>query len=199
MPHWRQERLEVGKTPLLIAPGQAFGTGDHATTALVAELLEDYLQPGHRVADLGCGSGILAIAALKLGAAQALAVDNDPLCAASVAEHRALNGINAQKLPFLAGDILQNAAVQGAIRAFTPDILLSNIVATVVAKLAAPAAAFLPQDARWISGGILREKERAVRQALSAAGWQIIEQRERQGWLAFCCKQGSPPNKSGGA
>ena len=113
-PYWRQDTVQPSALPLLISPGQAFGTGDHATTALAAELLEDHLQPGAKVIDIGCGSGILAIAALKLGAGQALAVDNDPFCAESLSEHRTLNGLTEQELPFLLGDILQDAAVQAA-------------------------------------------------------------------------------------
>jgi ribosomal protein L11 methyltransferase len=187
LPYWRKEEIAPPETTLFIAPGQAFGTGDHATTALVAELLEEQLRPGCKVADVGCGSGILAIAALKLGAARALAVDNDPLCAVSVAEHRALNGLTEAKLPFLAGDILRDAPVRAAIRAFAPQMLLSNIVAGVIVELAVFAAALLAPGGRWICGGILEEKERQVLAALSAEGWQVLKRRQRAGWLALCC------------
>lgn len=189
MPYWRKESLRPPQKAIIISPGQAFGTGDHATTALCAELLEEYLLPGAQVADVGCGSGILAIAALRLGAVQALAIDNDPLCAASVAEHRALNGLTAEELPFLLGDIIQDTALHSACRAFAPQLVLANIVASVVAALAAPLATILPAHGLWILGGILKEKESLVREALTAARWQILSRRERQGWLAFCCRK----------
>ena len=188
-PYWRQESALPPATTLYINPGLAFGTGDHATTALAAQLLEQFLHPGWRVIDIGCGSGILAIAALKLGAAQALAVDNDPLCAASVAEHRTLNGLSEEELPFLLGDILQEHTTQRACREFAPQLLLSNIVAQVITALAGPAASMLAAGGLWICGGIWREKEEQVLTALQAHNWQIRERRERQGWLAFCCKQ----------
>lgn len=188
MPQWRQEAVRAQETALVISPGQAFGTGDHATTALCLELLEPYLRPGCKVADVGCGSGILAIAALKLGANAALAVDNDPLCTASVAEHRGLNCLTEQELPFMLGDILQDPSLQAACRAFAPDLLLSNIVAAVVAALAVPAAEILAPGGFWICGGILQEKELSVQEAFAAAGWQVLERREREGWLSFCLR-----------
>ena len=188
-PYWRKESLDPPDRAVFISPGQAFGTGDHATTALVAELLEQYIQPRCKVADIGCGSGILALAALKLGAAQALAIDNDPLCAASVAEHRSLNGFTVEELPFLLGDILRDAALQSACRAFAPQLLLSNIVASVVAELALPAASMMDSCGLWICGGILCEKEQYITKALAAARWQVLERREREGWLAFCCRR----------
>ncbi|MCL1906279.1 MAG: 50S ribosomal protein L11 methyltransferase [Clostridiales bacterium] len=187
-PYWRKEAITPGKKALFISPGQAFGTGDHATTALCAELLEKYMRPGCKVADVGCGSGILAIAALKLGAARALAIDNDPLCAASIAEHRAINSLTEVSLPFLEGDILLDAAVQNACRVFAPKLLISNIVADVVAKLALPVSAMLVPGGIWICGGILREKERQVAEALAAARWQVLERRQSGEWLVFCCR-----------
>lgn len=187
MPHWRKEAVAPGQTVLYISPGLAFGTGDHATTALTAELLEHYLQPGQNVLDLGCGSGILAIAALKLGAKQALAVDIDKTCAASVAEHGALNNIGGDNLRFICGDALHDAAAQTACRDFGADIMLANIVAGVIMELAEPAAFMMSPGGLWISSGIICEKEAEVRAAFDDWGWQVLERRERDGWLAFCC------------
>lgn len=188
MPHWRKESLDPGQTPLYISPGMAFGTGDHATTALCAELLEQYLQPGQRVLDVGCGSGILSIAALKLGAKQALAIDNDEICAASMAEHGELNGIGADELRFICGDALHDSHIQAACRDFAADMLLSNIVAGVIIGLAASAALMLAPGGLWIASGILLEKEAEVLAALAAQGWLVVERREREGWIALALR-----------
>ncbi|MCL1975195.1 MAG: 50S ribosomal protein L11 methyltransferase, partial [Firmicutes bacterium] len=117
-PYWSTKSIIAERKAVLISPGQAFGTGDHATTALALELLEKQPLLSRKLLDIGCGSGILAIAAIKLGAAQALAADNDPLCARSVAEHRLLSNIAEETLPFLAGDILQDVSLQNACRIF---------------------------------------------------------------------------------
>ena len=188
IPYWNQDKVPVHKTAVMIAPGQAFGTGDHATTALALELMEDYLPKGGKVLDVGCGSGILAIAAVKLGAAQALAVDNDPLCDKSVNEHRLLNYLTKEKLNYLPGDILLDSSLQSACRDFAPQLLISNIVAEVIIELAAMAAAFIAKNGLWICSGILHEKEQLVLQAFSIQGWHVLERRERECWLAFCCR-----------
>jgi len=130
----------------------------------------------------------VALLGAHQGANAALAVDNDPLCTASVAEHRGLNCLTEQELPFMLGDILQDPSLQAACRAFAPDLLLSNIVAAVVAALAVPAAEILAPGGFWICGGILQEKELSVQEAFAAAGWQVLERREREGWLSFCLR-----------
>lgn len=184
-PYWRKSGTNSAQTTVYVSPGQAFGTGDHATTALMLQLLEDWLPAGCKVADIGSGSGILAISALKLGAAQALAIDNDPLCKISIAEHMTINDIAKEALTFGLGDILKNKSLQRQLQAFQADLLLSNIVASVIIELAALSAGFVAEGGLWICGGILREKEPQVLKAFSANKWQILHREENGEWLGY--------------
>lgn len=171
LPHWRREEAPPGRVTLFIDPGLAFGTGDHPTTALCAKLLEKYLRPGQAVLDLGSGSGILAIAAVKLGAGNVLAVDNDPDCGSSLARHCRLNKV---EIPFICGDVLEKID-------FPAHIVVSNIVAGVIARL----APVLPRQALWIASGILAEKEGLVLAACAEHGWRVTERRADGEWVAL--------------
>lgn len=188
-PYWRDVPDEPGCATLLVAPGMAFGTGDHATTALAARLLERYIYAGARVLDLGTGSGILAIAAHKLGAGRLLAVDVDELCRASVAQHRRLNNLAEATLPLLIGDVLQDAGLRWACNHFQADLVVSNIISKVLCELAPYTAAMLRPGGRWLLSGILAEKQPLVRAALTAAHWRIDCHMQEGEWLAFACSR----------
>ena len=117
IPEWEQDNVKgqakyAGKVPLILEPGLTFGTGSHATTRLCLTALEETVHGGERVLDLGCGSGILSIAALRLGAASAKAVDIDDKCLTVAYENAALNGIGKDRYQVLVGDVLSDAALR---------------------------------------------------------------------------------------
>ncbi len=187
-PFWLNPPLDQPRAVVKIAPGMAFGTGDHATTALAANLLEQYLQMGQRLVDIGCGSGILAIAALKLGAAQALAIDYDGLCAPSIAEHRQLNDIAEQDLPFIEGNIISDSALQKQVSDFKADLIISNIVADVLMAIAPQIGNYLRPHGLWLVSGIIKAKEQQMLAVCQANGLEIIKRLEQDDWLAFALR-----------
>lgn len=184
-PYWEQESLPSERTVIDIEPGMAFGTGDHATTSMVLELIEAYLQPGQAVADLGCGSGILAIAALKLGASQAVAVDIDPICEQVTARHCQLNQIAKQQFSFYCGNILADCQLQQQLAARHYQLVIANINADIVCRMAGLAKGLLAPAGVFLSSGILDMYTAQVEGALSTAGLRIIEHRRQGEWNAY--------------
>ena len=147
VPDWmRGQVVPEGRTPLYLNPGLTFGTGAHPTTQLCLELLEQVLRPGGRVLDLGCGSGILAIAALALGASQAVGVDIDPKAADVAFENAALNGIGPDRLAVYAGDVLHDRALAARLNPGGSQVVLANIVADVIIPLSAKAGELMAPD-----------------------------------------------------
>lgn len=186
IPQW--ETADPGdRLPLYLDPGLTFGTGSHATTRLCLTLLESLVQGGERVLDLGCGSGILSIAALRLGAASALAVDIDEKCLHAARDNAALNGIGPETCTVITGNILTDPAVQARIGGGY-DLVLANIVADVILSLAPRVGGLLAENGRFLCSGIIEDRTAEVAEALTAAGLEILERREDNGWFAFLCK-----------
>jgi len=162
---------------LEIDPGPAFGNGTHETTAMCLALLEQTIRPGDAVLDVGTGSGILALAAAKLGASQVLAIDLDPVAVRVAAENARRNGLSAI-VTARAGDLLQDVDVQA-------DLALANIIADAVILLTGAVRGRLRPGGRFISSGIIRDREPDVLEALERAGFAISHV-ERQGeWVAI--------------
>lgn len=186
VPDWmRGEPVPGGRTPLYLNPGLTFGTGSHPTTQLCLELLEEVLRPGDRVLDLGCGSGILAIAALALGASRAVGVDIDPKAADVAFENAALNGIGPDRLSVYAGDVLADKKLAAKLEPGQNRVALANIVADVIIPLAAKAGEFMTPDGVFLTSGIIEGRQDEVRAALEANGFAIKRHLERSGWHAF--------------
>ena len=183
------DAADDGRIEVRIDPGQAFGTGDHDTTALVLAMLEDYLVPGSLVFDAGCGTAILAIAALKLGAAQALAVDIDPVCREAVAEHLQLNGIAENQLQLIIGDLISDADLRAECAAFAPQLITANLTAGLLQLLAEPLAEVLMPGGVLLCSGIIRDKREATLAALTAAGWEVVEERGSTEWVALALRR----------
>lgn len=177
VPSWRQYMPKPGEVVLDLDPGMAFGTGVHPTTRLCLHLLERWLQPAARVLDLGTGSGILAIAAAKLGAGQVVARDVEPTAARVAQENVERNGVAAAV-----------AVAQGTLASVPAgerfDLALANINLRVLREvLPALAARLRPQGAAILSG-VLHEYEPALREAVAAAGLEWRERRREKDWIA---------------
>ena len=186
VPDWmRGEPAPQGRTPLYLNPGLTFGTGAHPTTQLCLELLEDVLRPGDRVLDLGCGSGILAIAALDLGASRAVGVDIDPKAADVAFENAALNGIGDDRLSVYAGDVLADGKLAARLGPGQNRVVLANIVADVIIPLSAKAGEFMTGDGVFLTSGIIEGRQDEVKAALEQNGFAVTRHLERGGWHAF--------------
>ena len=186
VPDWmREEPVPEGRTPLYLDPGLTFGTGAHPTTQLCLELLEEALRPGDRVLDLGCGSGILAIAALMLGATRAIGVDIDPKAADAALENGSLNGIGADRLRVCAGDVLADKKLAAKLGPGQNRVVLANIVADVIIPLSAKAGEFLTGDGVFLCSGIIDGRQDEVRAALESNGFAVTKHLKRDGWHAL--------------
>ena len=179
VPSWQD--YETSRVKLILDPGLAFGTGGHETTNLCLEVLDERVRGGERVLDIGTGSGILAIAALKLGAAVAEGVDIDPVAVRTAGENAALNGV-ADKLTVLVGDLSDKASGKY-------DIITANIVANAIMALAPAVPGLMADDAVFIASGIIDSRKDEVIAALEAAGLTVLEVKEKRGWECIVCKK----------
>ncbi len=167
----------TGRTVLRLDPGMAFGTGTHETTALCLEVLDGAVQGGERVLDVGCGSGILAVAALLLGAKSALAIDIDPLAVRTARENAQRNGVQ-NRITVAAGDLASAASGRY-------NIITANIVADAIMRLAPAVPPLLAPGGLFVASGIIKERAGEVAANLSAAGLCVREAREANGWVAL--------------
>ena len=179
VPSWQD--YETSRVKLILDPGLAFGTGGHETTNLCLGVLDERVRGGERVLDIGTGSGILAIAALKLGAAAAEGVDIDPVAVRTAGENAALNGV-ADKLTVLVGDLSDKASGKY-------DIITANIVANAIMALAPAGPDLMADDAVFIASGIIDSRKDEVIAALEAAGLAVLEVKEKRGWECIVCKK----------
>ena len=171
VPEWeRGEPVPAGKAPLYLNPGLTFGTGSHASTQLCLMGLERYTVPGKPVLDLGCGSGILSIAALVLGASAAAAVDIDPKAVDVAYENAALNGIGRDRYTVRAGNVLTDGALVAELARQKYALVLANIVADVIIPLSARAGEFLDTDGVFLCSGIIDTRAGEVEAALERVG-----------------------------
>lgn len=201
---WRrmaQERKQRARVPVILDPGVTFGTGEHDTTRLCLGILDRCVKGGERVLDLGCGSGILSIAALRLGAAEAVAVDIDEVCQRVTRANAALNGIHADRYHVLIGDILTDKGLLEQVRggfggkpdsnggaADTRgkyDLVMANIVADVIIRLAPLIPALLAPGGRWICSGIIGHRAAEAAKRLSQNGLEIAETYQSRDWYAY--------------
>lgn len=186
VPEWmRGQSVPEGRVPLYLNPGLTFGTGSHATTQLCLELMEEVIQPGDRVLDLGCGSGILAIAALALGASHAAGVDIDPKAVDVAYENAAMNGIGKDRLAVYAGNVLGDRKLAAKLEPGQNQVVLANIVADVIIPLSAAAGAFMTENGVLLTSGIIDTRAGEVAEAIEANGLTITKRLERSGWCAF--------------
>ena len=172
---------DTDRIKIVMDPDMAFGTGTHETTSLCLETLDSLVKGGERVLDIGTGSGILAIAALKLGAEVAEGVDIDPMCVRTAGENAQRNGV-ADKFTVLVGDLSDQASGEY-------NIITANIVAAAILSLAPHVPVLMAPGARFIASGIIDERRDEVLTGLKAAGLTPIEVKEKRGWVCIICKK----------
>ena len=186
VPQWMgEEPVPVGRVPFYLNPGLTFGTGSHASTQLCLEGVEEHTLPGRDVLDLGCGSGILSIAALCLGAKSAVAVDIDPKAVDVAYENAALNGIGRDRYTVQAGNVLSDTALAAELAQNKYHLVLANIVADVIIPLAPQVPGLLAEDGVFLCSGIIDTRTHEVEAALKQAGLTLIRKREKNGWAAL--------------
>ncbi len=176
-PSWEQYNNKENRKVLKIDPGAAFGTGTHATTAMCLALLDQLITPNQTVLDIGCGSGILSIAAVLLGAERATGIDIDPVAVKVARENAALNGLS-EKTEFLVGNLNEKITSRYS-------VVCANIVADVIMALAPDVPGLLAPGGRFLCSGIIDSRAEEVRAALLRAGLQITNTVTESNWVAF--------------
>lgn len=188
-PTW--ETLEdAGPDELVVKldPGTSFGTGMHHTTRLCIAQLKKYLKPGQKVFDVGCGSGILSIISLMLGAGNAAATDVDPHAVEAAIENAGVNDINMERFCVQTGDIITDAQFRKKMGGHCYDIVVANILADIIIPLSGVIKDNMKHGGLFISSGIIDMKEDAVREALLKNGFEIIEVTYSGEWVSFTAK-----------
>ena len=181
VPQWQE--YDGDRTPVKLDPGLLFGTGDHPTTKMCLAAVEQYAGPGKRVLDLGCGSGILGIAAAVLGAGPIVAADVDDKAPDIVRDNARLNGVEDAFTVYV-GDVVASGTLRARLGA-NYDLVLANIVADVIIPLAPYVPAFLAPDGAFVCSGVIDGRQDEVAAALEAAGLRIEEHRTMEEWHCF--------------
>lgn len=178
-PSWEEYKAKTDEKVIILDPGNAFGTGTHATTRLCAQAIEKYVKQGNSVADVGCGSGILAICAVKTGATNVDAVDNDEEAVITATENAKINNakINFQTATI---DVLPSESY---------DFVASNILHNVLRDIMPDIKRIMKKGAKAVLSGILDEKQEVVYNALKANNLKILEKTQEKEWVAFIAER----------
>ncbi len=179
-PIWVDEYDSGDRAVLNIEPGAAFGTGTHETTRLCLETLDKIIKEGDTVLDIGCGSGILAISAMLLGAKEGFGVDIDPLAVKIAAENGKMNNFTEPQLQFVCGDLADKVTKKY-------DVVVANIVADIIILFSTQVRAFMKPGAKFIASGIIDSRADEVVFALQNAGLNVKERIEENGWVCLIC------------
>lgn len=190
VPSWEEVKAEdKDKMILHIDPGTAFGTGMHETTQLVIRQLKKYVTPDTEMLDVGTGSGILGIVALKLGAKHVLGTDLDPCAVPAVAENKEANQIVDETFDMVIGNIIDDKAIQDQAGYEKYDIVTANILADVLIPLTPVIANQMKKGAYYITSGILDVKEEVVVEAVKAAGLTVVEVTHQGEWVSVTARK----------
>ena len=179
VPAWERYEEAPGEIIVRMDPGMAFGTGTHETTRLVIELLETYTKQGARVLDVGCGSGILAICAKKLGAAECKAYDIDPVAVRVAREN--IKDSGEENVTCDVSDLLRQVDLTGG----KYELVCANIVADIIIRMAPDVGAYMKDDAVLLASGIITERAEEVTEALVAHGLRVVKRLDDNGWCAL--------------
>ena len=180
-PTWEKYTGSDSRKVLKIDPGAAFGSGTHETTRLCLEALEKYVSSGKRILDIGCGSGILSIAALLLGADSACGVDIDAAAVKTAKENGEINGFSEPKLTYLQGDLA--GAVEGKF-----DIITANIVADVIIRLLPDLRRYMSDGGVALLSGIISERSKEVERHIEENNFSIVKKSDNNGWACIVIK-----------
>ena len=180
-PTWYDYEKQEGDLVIEIDPGMAFGTGTHETTRLCLETLDKIIKDGDTVLDIGCGSGILAIASMLLGATEGFGVDIDELAVKTAKENGKMNGLDEPELKFVCGDLADKVTKQY-------DVVVANIVADIIILFSTQVRAFMKPGAKFIASGIIDTRADEVVTALQSAGLKLVERIEQGGWVCLVCE-----------
>ena len=184
VPEWEAPYGDPDRRELRIDPGLIFGTGSHATTRMCLEAVEELVHGGERVLDLGCGSGILGIAALLFGAESVTGCDIDPKAPDVAASNGALNGFGKDVFRIYAGDVLSDEGLRRRMGTGYA-LVLANIVADVIIPLAELVKRFMAPGAKFVCSGVIDGREEEVRAALERSGLRILAHRRAEEWNCF--------------
>ena len=184
--NWKQfyKPMEIGDRLIVIPEWES---GSHATTRLCLTALEKHITGGQTVLDLGCGSGILSIAALLLGADRAVACDIDEKCMDVAYENAALNGVGRDRYTVRWGDVVTDQALRQELGG-PYDVVVANIVADVIKALASTVRPLVKEGGIFLCSGIIDDRAEEVAQCLRDNGWTIAETRSSEGWFSYLCR-----------
>jgi ribosomal protein L11 methyltransferase len=182
-PTWEAVETREDQIVVEIDPGVAFGTGKHETTQLCIRQMQKYLKDGDEVFDVGCGSGILSIIALKMGAAHTVGTDIDDDCIASTAANFEVNHLDQSLGDFYVGNLTDDKALQDQVGYDKYDVIVSNILADIIIGMAEQLKNALKPGGYLITSGIINFKEEEVKAALEAAGLRVVEINVQGEWV----------------
>ena len=189
LPYWLTDSDDSGRLPVILDPGLTFGTGAHPSTQMVMEFMEETVTPGSVCLDLGSGSGILSIAALRLGAKSAIGIDIDPKAEDIARENAGYNDFAAPEFTALTGNVTTDRSLMDRLSKGRYDVVLVNIVADVIIGLAPVLPAFLTEDSILICSGILHDRLNDVTAALERAGLTVTATRAKEDWRSITAKR----------
>lgn len=190
IPSWEEVKEEdKDKMIIHIDPGTAFGTGMHETTQLCIRQLKKYVTPETELLDVGTGSGILSIIALKLGAKHAVGTDLDPCAVPAVEENKEVNGILPEAFDMMIGNIIDDKEVQDRVGYEKYDIVVANILADVLVPLTPVIVNQMKPGGIYITSGIIDEKEETVTEAVKAAGLEVVEVTYQGEWVSVTARK----------
>ncbi len=188
-PTWEDVSPATDQVMLEIDPGVSFGTGKHESTYMVMEKMQELLKDGDRVLDVGCGSGILSIAALKLGAGHVAGTDIDEDCIMSTRENMLLNHLDGEETDFYTGDLTVDQDLSSRLGYESYDIVFANILADIIIGMADVLPKFMKEGGYLITSGIIDFKEDKVRESLEKAGLQIVECNAMGEWRSIVARR----------
>lgn len=190
IPSWEKVKPEDSdKMVIHIDPGTAFGTGMHETTQLCIRSLKKYVTSETEILDVGCGSGILGMLALKFGAKHSLGTDLDPCAIDATHENMEVNGIRKDQYEVMIGNIIDDTAVQDAVGYEKYDIVAANILADVLVPLTPVIIHQMKPGAVYITSGIIEDKENVVVEAVKAAGLEVLEVNHQGEWVSVVARK----------